>query len=45
MYQRLALSPYLFSVLMNQIKKNIQDKVPLFMMFADDVVLVGANLE
>jgi hypothetical protein len=41
----LALSPYLLSVVMDEVTKDIQGKIPWCMFFADDIVLVGKNLE
>ncbi|KAL4104538.1 hypothetical protein QTP88_019833 [Uroleucon formosanum] len=43
-HQESALSPYLFSVVMGEITKEIQE-VPSCMMFADDIVLIGENMK
>jgi len=46
-HQGSVLSPYLFSVVMDEATKEIQGEVTWCMMFADDmcVVLIGENLE
>jgi len=44
-HQELVLSPYLFSVAINEVTKKIQGEVLWCMMFADDIVLVDKNLE
>jgi len=44
-HQGSALSPYLFSVVMDEVSKEIQGDIPWCMMFADDIVLIGENLE
>jgi len=44
-HQVSTLSPYLFSVVMDEVTKKIQGNVLRCMMFADDTVLVGENLE
>jgi len=40
-HQILALSPYLFSVVMYAVIKEIQGEVPWCRLFADNIVLVG----
>ena len=41
LHQGSALSPYLFALVMDEVTRDIQGDIPWFMLFADDVVLVG----
>jgi len=41
----LALHPYLFCVVVNEVTKDMQDKVSSCVMFADDIVFVAENKE
>ena len=40
LHQGSALSPYLFTLVMDEVTQDIQGDIPWCMMFADDVVLV-----
>ena len=41
LHQGLALSPFIFTVIIEQIFKSIWETVPWYMLFADDIVLVA----
>ncbi|EXC21079.1 Polyadenylate-binding protein 2 [Morus notabilis] len=45
LHQGSALSPYLFTIVMDELTREIQDKVPWSMLFADDIVLVDEHRE
>lgn len=50
LHQGLALSAYLFALIMDELTTHIQEEVPWYMFFADDLVLVnesrdGVNLK
>ena len=40
LHQGSTLSPYLFALVMDELTRRIQEKVPWCMLFADDVVLI-----
>lgn len=40
LHQGLAFNPFLFSLVMNELTRNIQGKVPWYMLFADDIILI-----
>jgi hypothetical protein len=44
LYQRSALSRYLYDLVMNEVIRYIQGDIPWCMLFADDVVLVDDSL-
>jgi Reverse transcriptase (RNA-dependent DNA polymerase) len=43
LHQGSALSPYIFTLVMDEITKDIQEDIPWCMLFADDVVLIDEN--
>ncbi|GMP81861.1 hypothetical protein CsSME_00036427 [Camellia sinensis var. sinensis] len=45
LHQGSTLSPYLFTLVMDELTRNIQDDVPWCMLFADDIVLVDKTRE
>ncbi|GMP98111.1 hypothetical protein CsSME_00046122 [Camellia sinensis var. sinensis] len=45
LHQESTLSPYLFALIMDELTRNIQDKVPWCMLFANDIVLVDETRE
>src|SRR5436190_16466633 len=45
LHQGLALSPYLFTLIMDELTRELQNEVPWCMLFADDIVLVDETKE
>jgi hypothetical protein len=43
LHQGLALSPYLFALVTDEVTRDIQGGIPWCMLFADDVVLVNGS--
>jgi Reverse transcriptase (RNA-dependent DNA polymerase) len=43
LHQGSALNPYIFTLVMDEITKDIQGDIPWFILFADDVVLIDES--
>jgi hypothetical protein len=43
LHQGSTPSPYLFALMMDEVTRDIQDGIPWYMLFADDVVLVDES--
>jgi hypothetical protein len=40
LHQGSALSPYLFNLMIDEVTRDIQDDIPWYIFFTDDVILV-----
>jgi len=45
LHQGSALSPFLFTIVMDELTRGIQDEVPYNMLFANDIVLINETRE
>ena len=45
LHQESALSPFIFTIIMEEISKSVWETVPWCMIFADDIVLVAETRE
>jgi hypothetical protein len=43
LHQRSAMRPYLFTLVIDEITRDIQDGIPWCMLFVDDVILVDKS--
>jgi len=40
LYQGSTLSPFIFTIIIDELKREIQDEVPWCMLFVNDIVLI-----
>ena len=45
LHQGSALSPFLFTIIMDELIRGIQDEIPWSMLFADNIVLIDETKE
>ncbi|GJW50259.1 retrovirus-related pol polyprotein LINE-1, partial [Tanacetum coccineum] len=45
LHQGLAISPYLFALILDELTKGIQESIPWCLIFTDDIVLISETLE
>ncbi|GKG39241.1 retrovirus-related pol polyprotein LINE-1, partial [Tanacetum coccineum] len=45
LHQGLAISPYLFALILDELTKRIQESIPWCLVFTDDIVLISETLK